>query len=760
MSAEETIRQDNSAEITAPVTHSRPDSTVAVGWSAGSESNTTQTAGRGSARTSGRGSRSRPSVRRLGAGLVELPPMEPIDPLSVVLSNPEVSESKRFCWKCNEPVGRVSPAGPGSPAGRCRKCLSPFDFRPALHKGDVVGGQYEVQGCLAHGGLGWIYLATDRNVSDRWVVLKGLLNEGDAEAHAVAVAERQFLAEFTHSSIVKIHNFVEHHTADDTATGYIVMEYVGGHSLRSILGNHQPGRIPVPEAIAYVMEILPALDYLHNLGLAYNDLKPDNIMITADQVKLIDLGAVAGLESYGYLYGTPGFQAPELNRTGPTVASDIFTVGRTLAALCLELPMVDGKYADGIPSPDDRPALLRYEPLYRLLLRATDPDPDLRFPSARTMQNQLAGVLRIVLALDTGEEHPQVSQVFSPQRASFGTETVIAQTDAFADGVHRTATLDPRSVAAALPVPLIDPENPCAPLLSTAQLSEPRQALDLLRRIREQVLDGKLDAPGFEVEGALAAIRAYLDLGDAAAAHRVLAELPPVHPGDWRPTWYSGVIALLDGEYRTAHRHFDAVHTMVPGEIAPQLALGATAELVVQEGDRRADPRVWRRIAAGYYGTVWGTDHGAASAAFGLARQLAAAGDPLSAVTALDEVPATSRHFNVARMTGCLLLITRPSSDLTESDLHEAAGRVAALPPDEGRALQMRTLLLGAALEWMRRGNAPTAGTAMLGQPFTETFLRHGTETGLRALARQAPHRTHRYNLVDLANQMRAPSWW
>jgi serine/threonine-protein kinase PknG len=337
---------------------------------------------------------------------------------------------------------------------------------------------------------------------------------------------------------------------------------------------------------------------------------------------------------------------------------------------------------------------------------------------------------------------------------------MIAQTDAFADGIHRITTLDPRSVADALPVPLIDPEDPCAQLLSAAQLSEPRQALDLLRRIRERVRDGKLDAPGFEVEGELAAIRAYLDLGDAAAARQLLIDLPAIHPGDWRPTWYSGVAALLDGEYRTAHGHFDAVHTMVPGEVAPQLALGATAELVVQEADRRTDPQRWRQIAAGYYGTVWGTDRGAVSAAFGLARQLLAAGDPHGAVTALDEVPATSRHFNVARMTGCLLLITRPSSDLTESDLHEAAGRVGALPPDEGRALQMRTLLLGAALEWMRRGNGPTAGTAMLGQPFAEISLRQGLETCLRALARQAPHRTHRYDLVDLANQLRAPSWW
>ena len=61
-----------------------------------------------------------------------------------------------------------------------------------------------------------------------------------------------------------------------------------------------------------MLEILPALGYLHSIGLVYNDLKPENIMVTEDQLKLIDLGAVSRINSFGYLYGTPGFQAPEI----------------------------------------------------------------------------------------------------------------------------------------------------------------------------------------------------------------------------------------------------------------------------------------------------------------------------------------------------------------------------------------------------------------------------------------------------------------
>jgi serine/threonine-protein kinase PknG len=78
--------------------------------------------------------------------------------------------------------------------------------------------------CLAHGGLGWIYLARDRNVSNRWVVLKGLLNSGDPDALAARWLST-ILAQVSHPNIVEIYNLLH-----DSA-GYIVMEYVGGTSL-------------------------------------------------------------------------------------------------------------------------------------------------------------------------------------------------------------------------------------------------------------------------------------------------------------------------------------------------------------------------------------------------------------------------------------------------------------------------------------------------------------------------------------------------
>ena len=81
------------------------------------------------------------------------------------------------------------------------------------------------------------------------------------------------------------------------------------------------------------------------------------------------------------------------------------------------------------------------------------------------------------------------------------------------------------------------------------------------------------------------------------------------------------------------------------------------------------------------------------SAAFGLARQLAARGDRHGAIDVLEEVPLTSRHYGEAQLTSVLMLLDgRAIADITEADLRDAARRVGHLAETEPRALQMRAL--------------------------------------------------------------------
>jgi serine/threonine-protein kinase PknG len=608
-----------------------------------------------------------------------------------------------------------------------------------LSPGDIVADQYEIKGCIAHGGLGWVYLAFDKNVNDRPVVLKGLVHSGDAEAQAIAMAERQFLAEVTHPGIVKIYNFVEHDDKHGNPVGYIVMEYVGGTSLKQARGT----RLPVAEAIGYMLEILPALGYLHSIGLAYNDLKPENIMITEEQLKLIDLGAVSRLNSYGYLYGTPGYQAPEIVRTGPTVATDIYTVGRTLAALTLTLRTRRGRYVDGLPSDD--PVLETYDSFHRLLRRAIDPDPRRRFASAEEMSSQLLGVLREVVATDTGVPRPGLSTVFSPSRSTFGVDLLVAHTDVYVDGQVHSEKLTAQEIVRALPVPLVDRADVGAPMLVASVLSEPVHTLDQLRAARH----GALDTEGIDlnesIELPLMEVRALLDLGDVAKATRKLDDLAARVGWRWRLIWFKAVSEMLSADYDSATKHFTEVLDTLPGELAPKLALAATAELCGTADELK------------FYKTVWSTDNGVISAGFGLARAQSVAGERDKAVQTLDEVPPTSRHFTTARLTSAVTLLSgRSSSEITEQHIRDAARRVEALPDTEPRVLQIRALVLGTALDWLADNTA--SSNHILGFPFTEHGLKLGVEASLRALARIAPTQSHRYALVDLANSVRPMS--
>jgi serine/threonine-protein kinase PknG len=695
--------------------------TVSTSWTGATTAPVTGSARRGSTRSSSRG--------LLGAGLVEVPRVPYRDPRTAVLDNPEVPEDKRFCSNCQAKVGRSHEGKPGRVDGFCTKCGHRYSFSPKLAPGDLLHGQYEVLGCLAHGGLGWIYLALDHAVADRWVVLKGLLDTGDADAMAAAVAERQYLAEVEHPNIVKIHNFVQHREAGaEMATGYIVMEYVGGRSLKELIKERRRESgprecLPLAQAIAYALEVLPALGYLHGVGLLYCDFKPDNVIQTEELLKLIDLGAVRRADDQlSAVYGTVGYQAPEIATAGPSVESDIYTVGRALAVMTFPFDF-HVTHRDRLPGPTEVPLLAQFESYHRLLLRATATHPATRFGSAVEMKEQLTGVLREVLATLDGQPRPGMSTEFTPERRSFGVRAMLT-------GSER---LDPAAIIDALPVPRVDGDDPAAAFLATITAVNPTQLLQELA-----------DAPQVTNEVRLRRARARIELGDPASAIR---ELDLLGGGDWRVTWHRGLTALIARRIDDARVAFDAVYDAVPGEAAPKLALAVCAEL---GRDHAAADR--------YYRLVWRTDRSYISAAFGLARTLLAKGERLEAVDVLLSVPETSIHYVTARLAAIRARTGVSTSDgLTEEDLVAASTQLAELELDAERRAQASRDLLEAAHAWVRGGKHGNG--KVLDCELTDGQLRLGLERCYRTLARQADTAQERIALVDRANQIRPRTW-
>ncbi len=693
----------------------------------------TAAAGNGSVR-SGRSSRSGPSRSsssrgRLGAGIVAIPRIPKGDPAEAILTDPQVAEHHRYCGnpECGSAVGRGREGQPGRASGFCSQCGTRYSFVPKLARGDLVGGQYEVQGCIAHGGLGWIYLAIDRNVHNRWVVLKGLVNSGDADAMAAAAAEALALAEVEHPNIVRIYNFVEHSDSTGMPVGYIVMEYVGGTSLKQIR-TARNGPLPPAQAVAYIIEIASAIDYLHDQGLAYCDFKPDNVMQTDEQLKLIDLGAVVAMDDCDCpIFGTPGYQAPEIAWTGPTVATDVYTVGRTLAVLVMDMPQEKGRFSDRLPSPESVPVLAQHDSLYRCIARATDPEPSRRFSSMEEMADQLTAVLHEIAAADGAAVPARQSRHFSPQRGLYGAG-------------HRVV-VNPAEVVAALPVPVVDPHDPGAAVLATTSGTPPAQleyALELARGGAQQANRSSVEVP-------LRLVRAALELGDSADARRRIAELSEVLADDWRIPWYRGQCALLEGDHDQAYKDFDDVLSALPGELAPKMALAATAEMRASFSE-----------ATRYYTTIWRTDDSYISAAFGLARQQARAGDRAGAIATLDRISPATAYFTLAGTTAVEILLDQQScGGLEERTVAEAGRRASAVDLQSAAAkAAVHLKILTAALSWLEAGNTATT-TRLLGSDFTERGLRAGMERCYRTLAHDCDDLWERIELVEQANTVR-----
>ena len=145
--------------------------------------------------------------------------------------------------------------------------------------------------------------------------------------------------------------------------------------------------------------------------------------------------------------------------------------------------MVEGRYADGIPTPVEEPVFSRYDSLYRFLLRATAQDPAMRFRTANGMAGQLMGVLREVLALRTGVPRPSFSSVFSPQRSTFGTLFTVEPTDFLVDGHARDTTLTGAELVDALPVPLMESTDPAGRILAATSYTSVEQRIDTLREL-------------------------------------------------------------------------------------------------------------------------------------------------------------------------------------------------------------------------------------------------------------------------------------
>jgi serine/threonine-protein kinase PknG len=495
------------------------------------------------------------------------------------------------------------------------------------------------------------------------------------------------------------------------------MEYVGGTSLKSLLkarmqkagGRYDP--LPLDQAIAFIVEILPAFQYLHDLGLIFCDFKPDNIIQVGDAVKLIDLGGVRRLDDQeSAIYGTVGYQAPEVSTVGASVASDIYTIGRTLLVLAMEFRGYQSTYLASLPPVSDTPLFQKHDSFYRLLAKTCAPDPADRFASADELRVQLLGVLREVVSDREGAG----AATYSTSSLLFEVPAVSGQTLGWQD----------------LPGLRIDENDPMTGWLHTVSIEDPASRLEALGA-----------APEASPEVLLAKAHAALHSGQLDLVDTFVTDLLTADPWEWRAVWMSGLAALAKGDFAAAQSAFNAVYGQVPGELAPKLALALACE-----ESNELD------VAESLYTTCARTDANyIAPCAFGLARIRSGRADLDGAISALDLVPPTSRAFTEARRERAGQLA---ASGRGLPALSEAMRSVESLTID---AKDRATLLVGVldvALDEVRtKGARPEILIA--GVPAAEPSLRQGLESGYRELAGYSEVREDKVRLVDQANTVR-----
>lgn len=228
--------------------------------------------------------------------------------------------------------------------------MDSFDIYKELQPGTSLnGGKYIIKQKIGEGGFGITYTAIQQGLN-RAVCIKEYFLSGHCVRNTLAktvqlqgadetlfekyreafVKEAQTLAALHHPGIVEVIDIF-----DENNTSYMVMPFIEGRSLQSIVDKNGP--LPYPEAVNYIAQVANAVGYIHERHILHRDIKPDNIMITADyKAILIDFGSAREFEedktqahtsmvTHGY---APTEQYTRNSRKG--AYTDIYAIGATL----------------------------------------------------------------------------------------------------------------------------------------------------------------------------------------------------------------------------------------------------------------------------------------------------------------------------------------------------------------------------------------------------------------------------------------------
>jgi serine/threonine-protein kinase len=305
-----------------------------------------------------------------------------------------------------------------------RTTTQPIDA-PQQLLGRVLDGRYRLEEVLNVGGMGIVFLASQL-VSSRSVAVKVLRPtlSSDVDLNTRFQQEIETLSRLNHPHIVTLHDCGQ----DAAGLHYLVMEYVGGRTLREMLESCE---LSLPEILNVFSQVCDALVEAHAAGIIHRDLKFENIMLRRledgrPHVTILDFGVAKlltrndSVTRSGEVPGTPGIIAPELvDAASPSPQSDLYSLGILLftalsgsapfaaenefelmrAHKTNDLPRLDELVGDRVP-----------EELIDVVAELTQKDPKRRPPGAEAVRDRLERIMHSV-----ERRHPDVSRYIPPR---------------------------------------------------------------------------------------------------------------------------------------------------------------------------------------------------------------------------------------------------------------------------------------------------------------------------------------------------------
>lgn len=265
-------------------------------------------------------------------------------------------------------------------------------------------GPYRIIEPLGQGGMATVFKAYHAML-DRYVAIKALHPAFKEDPSFLTRFEREarIVAKLDHPNIIPIYDFAEHE-----GTPYLVMRYIEGETLKSLLVQ-QP--MPLERVLEILRPVTDALSYAHSQGVLHRDIKPSNILLSNDgHIYLTDFGLARTTQpgsstlSRDMLIGTPQYISPEQAKSESVdERSDIYSLGVVLFEMLTgRVPFsADTPYSvihDHIYSPLPMPSSInpKLSPeIERVVLKALAKDPDARYRDARDLFQALELASRI-----------------------------------------------------------------------------------------------------------------------------------------------------------------------------------------------------------------------------------------------------------------------------------------------------------------------------------------------------------------------------